>query len=121
MTNVYLSAEDDAGNTANTGTPAAPRLPYLMATPRTEEIACSPSACTYLADGTGENNGSGDIPGDPPNQQTPGSNVFSGYAYPTMRADTWLALNNPDGANLWMGYSWPRSRHTRVGPAPVRA
>ena len=108
MTNVYLSAQDDAGNTANTGTPASAPFSLFNGNTTAEEIACSPSACTYLADGTGENNGAGDIPGDPPNQQTPGGNVFSGYAYPTMRADALVTSNNPDGANLWMGYSWPR-------------
>lgn len=104
---VYLTAEDDAGNTANTGTPGSAPFTLFNGNTTNENIACSPTACSYLADGTGENNWSGDIPGDPPSQQPSGTNVFSGYADPTMRADTLVGSDNPDGVNLWMGYSWP--------------
>jgi hypothetical protein len=36
-----------------------------------------------------------------------GSNIFSGYADPSMRRDPVIAANNTNGTNLWMLYSYP--------------
>ena len=106
---VYLTAQDDAGNTANTGTPASAQFTLFNGNTTNEDVPCSPTACTTLADGTGENGGQGDIPNDPPGPGQPDAfgNVFKGYGDPTIRADTLVTSSNPDGANLWMGYSWP--------------
>ena len=102
-----LFAVDEAGNPNNTGTPATAPFTLFNGSTTTENVACSPTACTDLADGTGENGGAGDLPTDPPSAPDEYGNIFKGYADPTMRADTLVTSNNPDGANLWMGYSWP--------------
>jgi hypothetical protein len=104
---VQLSAEDEASNTSTTPTPGSAPFGIFDGSSTNEGVACTPAACTDLADGTGENGGAGDIPGDPPSQADSNGNVFSGYADPTIRADTLVTSDNPDGANLWMGYSWP--------------
>jgi len=109
---VYLTAQDDAGNTNNTGTPGSAQFTLFDGNTTTENIACSPTTptpvpCTYLANGTGENGGTGDMPNDPPSGPDVDGNVFKGYADPTMRADTLVTSTNPNGNNLWMGYSWP--------------
>jgi hypothetical protein len=103
---VYLVAEDEAGNTNNTGTPGSAPFTLFNGSTTTENKVCSPTACTDLADGTGENGGAGDMPSDPPSGAVGGS-VFAGYADPTMRADTLVTADNPNGTNLWLGYSWP--------------
>lgn len=103
---IELFAVDEAGNPNNTGTPSSAQFTLFNGNTTTENITCSPSACTDLADGTGESGGFGDIPNDPPSQAV-GGNTFSGYADPTMRANTLVSSDNPYGTNLWMGYSWP--------------
>jgi hypothetical protein len=118
-TYLQLSATDAAGATGYT--PASSVDTFTLFDPDTAPAAetCDPSACITLADGTTD--GPGHMPGDDPSSPLDNGKTFSGYADPSMRADSLVTPSNPYGTNLWMLYSWPKYNMSQLAGQTVNS
>jgi hypothetical protein len=107
-----VNAQNAAGTPFYTTAPVNFPSPFnpggLTLNPQDDyDITCgnvSPGVdCPSLADQQSPNMG-----GDLPWLALANGDAFSGYLDPSMRRDPIVSASNPNGANLWMLYSYPR-------------